>query len=109
MGLSASIAFITPVGTPSTAMIYATGLLPRRYLINNGILVALACALIHPGGGDRPAYTVTDGSSFDVSSPLRRAMYAFAHTKAMMLPAVLPMTMPHQTPVRPMPRTVERR
>jgi sodium-dependent dicarboxylate transporter 2/3/5 len=46
VGLSASIAFITPVGTPSTAMIYATGLLPRRYLINNGVLVALACALI---------------------------------------------------------------
>jgi sodium-dependent dicarboxylate transporter 2/3/5 len=46
VGLSASIAFVTPVGTPSTAMVYATGLLPRRYLINNGVLVATICVVI---------------------------------------------------------------
>ena len=46
VGLSASIAFITPVGTPSTAMIYSTGLLPRRFLITNGVIMAVVCTFI---------------------------------------------------------------
>ena len=46
VGMAASVAFITPVGTPSTAMIYATGELPRRFLISNGVLSAVAAIVI---------------------------------------------------------------
>jgi solute carrier family 13 (sodium-dependent dicarboxylate transporter), member 2/3/5 len=46
VALSATIAFITPVGVPSTALIYSTGLIPRSRLIKTGILVAIPALLI---------------------------------------------------------------
>jgi sodium-dependent dicarboxylate transporter 2/3/5 len=46
IGLAASVAFITPVGTPSTAMIYATGQLPKGFLVRNGVLVAVVAMVI---------------------------------------------------------------
>lgn len=46
IALSATIAFITPIGVPSTAMTYATGLISRGTLIKTGILVAIPTLLI---------------------------------------------------------------
>ncbi|MDG6223195.1 MAG: SLC13/DASS family transporter [Candidatus Bathyarchaeota archaeon] len=45
VALSATIAFITPVGVPSTALIYSTGLIPRSRLIKTGILAAIPALL----------------------------------------------------------------
>jgi len=46
VALSATIAFITPVGVPSTALIYSTGLISRGRLIKTGILAAIPALLI---------------------------------------------------------------
>lgn len=44
--LSATIAFITPVGAPSTAMVYATGQIPREKLVKTGSLIGAITILI---------------------------------------------------------------
>jgi len=46
IALSATIAFITPIGVPSTAMIYSTGQISKDKLIKTGILVAFPTLLI---------------------------------------------------------------
>lgn len=46
VALSATIAFITPVGVPSTALIYSTGEIPRNKLIKTGISAAIPALLI---------------------------------------------------------------
>jgi len=46
IGLSASIAFITPVGTPSVALVYSTGKLPKRFLFTNGAIAAVITAAL---------------------------------------------------------------
>jgi sodium-dependent dicarboxylate transporter 2/3/5 len=46
VALTATIAFITPVGVPSTALIYSTGIIPRSRLIKTGILAAIPALLI---------------------------------------------------------------
>ncbi len=46
VALTATIAFITPVGVPSTALIYSTGIIPRSRLIKTGILAAIPAFLI---------------------------------------------------------------
>jgi sodium-dependent dicarboxylate transporter 2/3/5 len=46
VALPATIAFITPVGVPSTALIYSTGIIPRSRLIKTGILAAIPALLI---------------------------------------------------------------
>jgi len=46
VALSATIAFITPVGVPSTALIYSTGLISRGRLVKTGILAAIPTLLI---------------------------------------------------------------
>jgi sodium-dependent dicarboxylate transporter 2/3/5 len=46
VGMAASIAFITPVGTPSTAIVFSTGRLGRGDLFKAGLLVALLTALV---------------------------------------------------------------
>ncbi len=46
VGLGASVAFITPVGTPSTAMVYSTGLLPKGMLIKYGLVLGIVVTLI---------------------------------------------------------------
>ena len=46
VALTATIAFITPVGVPSTALIYSTGIVPRSRLIKTGILAAIPAVLI---------------------------------------------------------------
>ncbi len=46
VALSATIAFITPVGVPSTALIYSTGQIPKDKLIKTGILTAIPTLLI---------------------------------------------------------------
>ncbi|MDH5449117.1 MAG: SLC13 family permease [Hadesarchaea archaeon] len=46
VALTATIAFITPVGVPSTALIYSTGIIPRNRLIKTGILAAIPALLI---------------------------------------------------------------
>ena len=46
VALSATIAFITPVGVPSTALIYSTGLISRGRLVKTGILAAIPALLI---------------------------------------------------------------
>jgi sodium-dependent dicarboxylate transporter 2/3/5 len=45
VALSATIAFITPVGVPSTALIYSTGLISRGRLVKTGILAAIPALL----------------------------------------------------------------
>jgi sodium-dependent dicarboxylate transporter 2/3/5 len=45
VALSATIAFITPVGVPSTALIYSTGLISRGRLVKTGILAAILALL----------------------------------------------------------------
>ena len=45
VALSATIAFITPVGAPSTALIYSIGLISRGRLIKTGILAAIPALL----------------------------------------------------------------
>jgi sodium-dependent dicarboxylate transporter 2/3/5 len=46
IGLAASIAFITPVGTASTAIVYSTGMLPKGVLLRNGLVAAAVTALV---------------------------------------------------------------
>jgi len=46
IALSATIAFITPVGVPSTALIYSTGQISKDKLIKTGILTAIPTLLI---------------------------------------------------------------
>lgn len=46
VALSAIIAFITPVGVPSTALIYSTGQISKDKLIKAGILIAIPTWLI---------------------------------------------------------------
>jgi sodium-dependent dicarboxylate transporter 2/3/5 len=46
VALTATIAFITPVGVPSTALIYSTGIIPRNRLIKTGILAGIPALLI---------------------------------------------------------------
>jgi sodium-dependent dicarboxylate transporter 2/3/5 len=46
VALSATIAFITPVGVPSTALVYATGHIAKDKLIKTGILIAIPTLLI---------------------------------------------------------------
>lgn len=46
IGLSASIAFVTPVGTPSVALVYSTGKLPKRFLFTNGAIAAVITAAL---------------------------------------------------------------
>jgi len=46
VAITATIAFITPVGVPSTALIYSTGIIPRNRLIKTGILAAIPAFLI---------------------------------------------------------------
>jgi len=46
VALTATIAFITPVGVPSTALIYSTGIIPRNKLIKTGIIAAIPALLI---------------------------------------------------------------
>ena len=46
IGLGASVAFITPVGTPSTAMVYSTGLIPKGMLIKYGLMIGIIVALV---------------------------------------------------------------
>uniref|UniRef100_A0A832IJY2 SLC13/DASS family transporter n=1 Tax=Fervidobacterium pennivorans TaxID=93466 RepID=A0A832IJY2_FERPE len=41
VALSATAAFITPIGAPSTALVYATGEVPKRKLIKTGALIAI--------------------------------------------------------------------
>lgn len=45
VALSATIAFITPVGVPSTALIYSTGQVPKNKLIKTGVLAAIPALL----------------------------------------------------------------
>jgi di/tricarboxylate transporter len=45
VALSATIAFITPVGVPSTALIYSTGQISRGRLIKTGVLAAIPALL----------------------------------------------------------------
>ncbi|MCI0496727.1 MAG: SLC13 family permease [Thermoplasmata archaeon] len=42
---AASLAFITPYGTPSSAMVYATGKMPKAFMVKNGLIVAM-CAMV---------------------------------------------------------------
>ena len=46
VAISATIAFITPVGAPSTALVYSTGMISRRSLVKTGILVAIPALLV---------------------------------------------------------------
>lgn len=46
VALSATIAFITPVGAPSTALIYSTGRVSRGKLVTTGVLAAIPALLI---------------------------------------------------------------
>ena len=46
VALSATVAFITPVGVPSTALVYSTGKIPKDRLIKTGILIAIPTLLI---------------------------------------------------------------
>ena len=46
IALSATIAFITPIGVPSTAMIYSTGYISKGTLIKTGILAAIPTLLL---------------------------------------------------------------
>lgn len=46
VGMAASIAFITPVGTPSTAIVFSTGKLARGDLFKAGLLTALLMAVV---------------------------------------------------------------
>ncbi|MEM2870275.1 MAG: DASS family sodium-coupled anion symporter [Thermoplasmata archaeon] len=46
VGLTASLAFITPVGTTSTAMVYATGLVPKGFLAKNGLLIGVPILIV---------------------------------------------------------------
>jgi sodium-dependent dicarboxylate transporter 2/3/5 len=46
VALSATIAFITPVGAPSTALIYSTGLISRGKFVKTGVLAAIPALLI---------------------------------------------------------------
>lgn len=46
IALSANIAFITPIGVPSTAMIYSTGQISKGTLIKTGILLAIPTLLV---------------------------------------------------------------
>jgi di/tricarboxylate transporter len=46
VALSATIAFITPVGVPSTALVYSTGQISKDKLIKTGILIAIPTLLI---------------------------------------------------------------
>lgn len=46
VALSATAAFITPVGVPSTAIIYSTGKVPKDKLIKTGVLTAVPTLLV---------------------------------------------------------------
>ncbi|MEM2098812.1 MAG: SLC13 family permease [Candidatus Bathyarchaeia archaeon] len=46
VALSAVIAFVTPVGVPSTALVYSTGRITKGELIKTGIIIALPTLLI---------------------------------------------------------------
>jgi di/tricarboxylate transporter len=46
VAISATIAFITPVGAPSTALIYSTGMISRRRLVKTGVLAAVPALLV---------------------------------------------------------------
>ena len=46
VALSATIAFITPVGAPSTALIYTTGRVSRGKFVKTGVLAAIPAMLI---------------------------------------------------------------
>jgi sodium-dependent dicarboxylate transporter 2/3/5 len=46
IALSATIAFITPIGVPSTAMIYSTGHISKGTLIKTGIIIAIPTLLM---------------------------------------------------------------
>lgn len=45
VALSATAAFITPIGVPSTALIYSTGEVPKGKLIKTGVLTAIPVLL----------------------------------------------------------------
>ncbi len=46
VALSATAAFITPIGVPSTALVYSTGEVPKGKLIKTGTLIAIPVLLI---------------------------------------------------------------
>ena len=46
VALSAIIAFVTPVGVPSTALVYSTGRISKSELIKAGVLIAIPTLLI---------------------------------------------------------------
>jgi len=46
VALSATAAFITPIGAPSTALVYATGEVPKRKLIKIGASIAIAVLVV---------------------------------------------------------------
>jgi sodium-dependent dicarboxylate transporter 2/3/5 len=46
VALASSVAFITPIGTPSTALVYSTGLVDKKFLVKNGLLLGAMAALI---------------------------------------------------------------
>lgn len=46
VALASSVAFITPIGTPSTAMVYSTGLMDKRFLVKNGLALGLLAASV---------------------------------------------------------------
>jgi sodium-dependent dicarboxylate transporter 2/3/5 len=44
--LASTIAFITPVGAPSTAMVYATGQVPKERLVKTGIIIGILVSFV---------------------------------------------------------------
>jgi len=46
IALSATIAFITPIGVPSTALVHSTGHISKGTLIKTGILIAIPTLLV---------------------------------------------------------------
>jgi sodium-dependent dicarboxylate transporter 2/3/5 len=46
VALASSVAFITPIGTPSTALVYSTGLVDKEFLVKNGLVIGAVTALV---------------------------------------------------------------
>jgi sodium-dependent dicarboxylate transporter 2/3/5 len=46
VSLSATIAIITPVGVPSTALVYSTGEIPKNMLVKIGVLISIPTLLV---------------------------------------------------------------
>jgi|GEM_PF-6502857 len=44
--LASTIAFITPVGAPSTAMVYATGQVPKERLVKTGAIIGIIVSIV---------------------------------------------------------------